>query len=148
MKVKLTPIYIGTALLIVIITIFAFYRIGEWLGWWGVVDVYDQVQTFILNWVIVITFAILGGILFGMFVGFRLLSSEGFTPFEKSMLTMYTKVDDIQERIIRIEKELGIKNNDETLSSGNDSLRESLRTPETPVLHPESPESKVSSGDK
>ena len=140
MKVKLTPTYIGTAFIIVIIIISAFYQIGTWLAWWGVVDVYGQVQSFILNWVIVITFAILGGILFGMFVGFRLLSSQGFTPFEKSMLNMYAKVDDIQERIIRIEKELGIQSSDDTLSSENDSLRESLRTPDTPAPLPGSTE--------
>ena len=130
MKVKLTPTYIGTALMVSIITIFAFYRIGEWLGWWGVVSVYDHVHTFILNWVIVITFAILGGILFGMFVGFRLLSTQGFTPFERSMLTMYARVEDIQERIKRIEGELGIHDNEGPIV-GNSTLRRSLRTPES-----------------
>jgi hypothetical protein len=129
MKVRLTPTYIGTAFVVVIIFIFAFYRIGTWLGWWGFVDVYDQVETFIINWVIVITFAILGGILFGMFVGFRLLSSQGFTPFEKSMLEMYAKVDDIHDRMSRIEDKLGIKDTDTELSSENASLRESLRIP-------------------
>jgi len=143
MKVKLTPTYIGTALIMVIIIISAFYQIGTWLGWWGFVDVYGQVHSFILNWVIVITFAILGGILFGMFVGFRLLSSQGFTPFEKSMLTMYTKVEDILERMKRIEEELGIRDR-ENPDTGNASLRESLRTPNTTetLNTTETPESK------
>ena len=130
MKVKLTPTYIGTALMVIIVSVFTFYRIGEWLGWWGVVSVYDHVHTFILNWVIVITFAILGGILFGMFVGYK-LSSQGFTPFERSMLTMYARVEDIQERIKRIEGELGIHDNEEEPIVGNSSIRRSLRTPES-----------------
>lgn len=110
MKVKITPLYIGAALVVIMILISSMFTIGSWLGWWGVVEVYDIIWTFIVNWVIVITFAILGGILFGMFVGFRLLSSQGFTPFEKEMLTMFTKLEDIQNRVINIEKQIEAMN--------------------------------------
>lgn len=127
MKVKLTPSYIGAALLVIIILIATMFRIGSWLGWWGVVDVYGMIMTFIINWVIVITFAILGGILFGLFVGFR-LSTQGFTPFEKSMLTMFTRVEDIQERLKRIEEELG-RSSTRTLTGDSDEEPET-----TPVI--------------
>ena len=106
MNVKLTPLYIGTAFVIIMILVSSMFTIGTWLGWWGVVEVYDIIWTFIVNWVIVITFAILGGILFGMFVGFRLLSSQGFTPFEKEMLMMFAKLEDIHTRVVNIEQRI------------------------------------------
>ncbi len=119
MKVKLTPTYILAAIIVILILFSTFFTIGSWLGWWGVVDVYGMIWTFIINWVIVITFAILGGILFGMFVGFK-LSTQDFTPFEKSMLPMFTRVQDIQERIQKIEEEL-VKLTGERKDAHNDS---------------------------
>jgi len=106
MKVRITPIYIVAAIVVLLILISSVFTIGSWLGWWGDVEVYEMIQTFILNWVIVITFAIFGGVFFGMIVGVRLLSGQGFTPFEKSMLTMFSKVEEMNERLARIEKEM------------------------------------------
>lgn len=130
MKVKLTPLYIGAALVVIIILISSMFTIGTWLGWWGVVEVYDLVWTFVVNWVIVITFAILGGILFGMFVGFRLLASQGFTPFEKEMLSLFTKVEDIQERLVHIEDQL---NHMEQLHSPPKNVETSQPSDETSI---------------
>jgi len=112
MKLKLTPTYIAAVSIVVLILISISFTIGSWLGWWGVIEVYAMIQTFIINWVIVITFAILGGILFGMYVGFK-LSTQGFTPFEKSMLTMFTRVEDIHERVKRIEEKQSISSSQE-----------------------------------
>lgn len=106
MKIRITPLYLGTMFIMIIILTSSFVTIGTWMQWWGEWDVYQVVWTFIVNWVIVITFAILGGILFGMFVGFRLLSSQGFTPFEKEMLMMMRKIDDIPQRLDEIEHRL------------------------------------------
>ena len=106
MKIKLTPMYLAAAVVITLILASGIITIGSWMGLWGDVEVYEMVQTFILNWVVVITFAIFGGIAFGMVVGVRLLSTQGFTPFEKSMLEMFSKVDDIEKKVTRMEKVL------------------------------------------
>ena len=45
-------------------------------------------------------FAVLGGVLLGMFIATRALSSQGFTPFEVSMLKLR---DDVQN----LKRELG-----------------------------------------
>jgi len=82
--------------------------IGIWLGFWGAIELYAMLQSFILNWVLVITFAILGGILFGMFIGYRLVSAD-FTPFEKSMLEMFRTVEEMDRRLKRMETTMGIE---------------------------------------
>ncbi len=106
MKVRITPLYVAAAFIVVLILISTLFTIGLWMGLWGDVEVYAMIQTFIINWVVVITFAILGGVLFGMFAGYRMLSSQGFTPFEKSMLHMFKEVQLMGERMENIEKTL------------------------------------------
>ena len=43
--------------------------------------------------------AVLGGILFGMFIATRALSNQGFTPFEVSMLKLRDDIHNLQKEI-------------------------------------------------
>lgn len=118
MKVRITPLYVAAAFIVILILISTMFTIGLWMGLWGDVEVYAMIQTFIINWVVVITFAILGGVLFGMFAGYRMLSSQGFTPFEKSMLHMFKEVQLISERVENIENTLMEMQGDEPGNNG------------------------------
>ena len=48
--------------------------------------------------------AVLGGILFGMFIATRALSNQGFTPFEVSMLKLRDDIHNLQKEINIITK--------------------------------------------
>ncbi len=107
MKVRITPSFIAAVVLVLLVLASIIITIGIWLGFWGAIELYAMLQSFILNWVLVITFAILGGILFGMFIGYRLVSAD-FTPFEKSMLEMFRTVEEMDKRLKRMETAMGI----------------------------------------
>jgi len=108
MKVRITPSFIAAVVLVLLVLASIIITIGIWLGFWGAIELYAMLQSFILNWVLVITFAILGGILFGMFIGYRLVSAD-FTPFEKSMLEMFRTVEEMDRRLKRMETTMGIE---------------------------------------
>ena len=44
-------------------------------------------------------FAVLGGVLLGMFIATRALSSQGFTPFEVSMLKLREDVQNLKQEL-------------------------------------------------
>jgi len=81
-------------------------------------EVFWVMNAFITGWSFTIVFAIVGGVLFGMLLGYRILSVSQFTPFEKSMLEMRSEIKSIKEKfdeydnkeviskIIAIEQEL------------------------------------------
>ena len=50
--------------------------------------------------------AVLGGILLGMFIATRTLSTQGFTPFEVSMLRLKDDINDLQKEVKIITKYL------------------------------------------
>ncbi len=66
--------------------------------------IYFAMLEFIVSWSIIIIFAIMGGVLFGMFLGHRILAVNQFTPFEKEMLEMRSDIRTIKERFDDLEK--------------------------------------------
>ena len=50
--------------------------------------------------------SVLGGILIGMFIATRALSSQGFTPFEVSMLKLKDDMHNLQKEVKAISKAL------------------------------------------
>jgi len=50
--------------------------------------------------------SVLGGILIGMFIATRALSSQGFTPFEVSMLKLKDDISNLEKEIKSITKAL------------------------------------------
>jgi len=61
---------------------------------------------FIFSAFFIVVLALLGAIFLGLFLGHRILSVGGFTPFEKSMLEMKEDIKKIDERLEKIEKKL------------------------------------------
>ena len=56
--------------------------------------------------------SVLGGILIGMFIATRALSSQGFTPFEVSMLKLKDDMYNLQKEVKAISKTLEHGQND------------------------------------
>ena len=50
--------------------------------------------------------AVLGGVLLGMFIATRTLSTQGFTPFEVSMLRLKDDINSLQKEVKNITKYL------------------------------------------
>ena len=50
--------------------------------------------------------AVLGGVLLGMFIATRTLSTQGFTPFEFSMLRLKDDINSLQKEVKNITKHL------------------------------------------
>lgn len=62
-------------------------------------EIFWVMSLFITGWFFIIVFAIVGGVLFGMLLGHRILSVSQFTPFEKAMLEMHSEIKSIKEKI-------------------------------------------------
>ena len=50
--------------------------------------------------------AVLGGVLLGMFIATRTLSTQGFTPFEVSMLRLKDDINSLQKEVKFISKHI------------------------------------------
>ena len=103
LKVKISKTFIFTVIVIAAIAglvctiIFELVDVGnvfEWMKW------------FIFSAFFIVVLALLGAIFLGLFLGHRILSVGGFTPFEKSMLEMKEDIKKIDERLEKIEKKL------------------------------------------
>ena len=64
-------------------------------------DLFWVMQEFIFRWSFTIVFAIIGGVLVGMILAYRILSVNQFTPFEKSMLEMRSEIKSMKETFDR-----------------------------------------------
>ena len=58
--------------------------------------------------------AVLGGILLGMFIATRTLSTQGFTPFEVSMLRLKDDINSLQKEVKIITKYLEKEQEDDS----------------------------------
>jgi hypothetical protein len=73
------------------------------LQWITVEDILLNFVGFISMLVVIFMLAVLGAIFLGMYISHRILSSEGFTPFERGMLEMREDLNKISERLNEIE---------------------------------------------
>ena len=63
---------------------------------------------FVFALVVISVLAIVGAVFVGMFVSHRILSTQGFTPFEQEMLRMRQEIRELSERIEQIATKLGV----------------------------------------
>lgn len=52
--------------------------------------------------------SIIGAVFVGIFVSHRILSTQGFTPFEQEMLRMRQEIRELNERVSEIAVRLGV----------------------------------------
>jgi len=101
-------------------------RISRWTALWilivavlvvveasivtGVLSLNNLVGFFILfvfGLVVITVMAIVGAVFVGMFVSHRILSTQGFTPFEQEMLRMRQDVKELAKRVEELGARLG-----------------------------------------
>jgi len=75
-------------------------------GWVKTESFLTDILIIVVTWVFISGLALLGAIILGMFLGHRILSFKGFTPFEKEMLLMRSDIKMISKRLDAIEEEL------------------------------------------
>ena len=78
----------------------------------GLIRLADIVLNFFLiifSLVVIAILAIIGAVFVGIFVSHRILSAQGFTPFEREMLEMREDVKRIADRLGTIEQKLGVQ---------------------------------------
>ncbi len=60
--------------------------------------------SFVLTIIVISVLAVIGALFIGMAVSHYITERRGFTPFEEEMLRMKVEVEDIKQRVERIEK--------------------------------------------
>jgi ABC-type sugar transport system permease subunit len=76
----------------------------------GLIRLTDIVLNFFLiifSLVVIAILAIIGAVFVGIFVSHRIISAQGFTPFEREMLEMREDVKQIKEKLEAIEGRIG-----------------------------------------
>ena len=86
----------------------------------GLVSFTDIVLNFVLiifSLVVIAILAIVGAVFVGIFVSHRLLSAQGFTPFEREMLEMREDVKRITAKLQTLESRL-MEDSDKEMNRG------------------------------
>ena len=86
-----------------VVVVFLLYLVLFQIGWISF-DASDLLTFYTFSVFTVSLAAVLGGILFGMFIATRALSNQGFTPFEVSMLKLRDDIHNLQKEINIITK--------------------------------------------
>jgi len=76
----------------------------------GLIRFADIVLNFFLiifSLVVIAILAIIGAVFVGIFVSHRILSAQGFTPFEREMLEMREDVKKIKDKLEKMEQKAG-----------------------------------------
>ena len=86
-----------------VVVVFLLYLVLFQIGWISF-NASDLLTFYTFSVFTVSLAAVLGGILFGMFIATRALSNQGFTPFEVSMLKLRDDIHNLQKEINIITK--------------------------------------------
>jgi len=76
----------------------------------GLIRMTDIVLNFFLiifSLVVIAILAIIGAVFVGIFVSHRIISAQGFTPFEREMLEMREDVKQIKEKVDGMQQRTG-----------------------------------------
>ena len=76
-------------------------------GLWRATDLALNFFLIIFSLVVIAILAIIGAVFVGIFVSHRIISAQGFTPFEREMLEMREDVKWIKEKMLAIEERTG-----------------------------------------
>ena len=76
-------------------------------GLWKPTDLALNFFLIIFSLVVIAILAIIGAVFVGIFVSHRVLSAQGFTPFEREMLEMREDVKSIKEKMAVLEEKIG-----------------------------------------
>jgi len=132
MRIQIPFVYLVS---LIVVASLAVFMLAFSVGWIEAEDPGTLLQTYLFTWGIVIAFAILGGVLFGMVFGHRILSVKGFTPIEKGLLEATVEMKktalhnrDHQDMATLVERIDSLENKIDLLLSGSESGNEGKDT--------------------
>jgi type VI protein secretion system component VasK len=64
----------------------------------------------IWSWALILLVALMGAMLIGMFISYRVLAMREFTPFEREMMEMRLEVSDMKDSLAEIRSRIGADN--------------------------------------
>ncbi len=82
--------------------------VGVYIGWITPGNLVTSFLGFVFALVVIAILAIIGAVFLGMVISHRIMSGQGFTPFEEEMLKMRQEVRDLRDRLDAISEKLGI----------------------------------------
>ena len=71
-------------------------------------DLVGSFLVFLFALVVIAILSIIGAVFMGMWISHRLLSGQGFTPFEEEMLRMRQEVRDLKDQVEAVAARLGV----------------------------------------
>ncbi len=96
-----------TLLGLLVIGVLVAIWVGVLLGYLTPGDVVGSFLGLVFALVVISVLAIIGAVFLGMVISHRIMSGQGFTPFEEEMLKMRQEVRDLHDRLDAIAVKLG-----------------------------------------
>ena len=96
-----------TLLWLLIIGVLVAIWAGVLTGYLRPADIVGSFLGLVFALVVIAVLAIIGAVFLGIVISHRIMSGQGFTPFEEEMLKMRQEVRDLHDRIDAIASKLG-----------------------------------------
>ncbi len=97
-----------TLLWLLIVAVLITIWVGVLFGWITPGNLVTSFFIFIYALVAIAFLAIIGAVFLGMVISHRIMSGQGFTPFEEEMLRMRQEVRELRDRLDAIAEKLGL----------------------------------------
>jgi len=97
-----------TLLWILVVGVLVAVEIGVVTGFITPGNIIGSFLTFVFALMLISVLSIVGAVFLGMFVSHRVLSTQGFTPFEQEMLRMRQEIRELTDRVEQIAASLGV----------------------------------------
>ncbi len=97
-----------TLLWLLIVGVLVAIWVGVYVGWITPGDLVTSFLGVIFALVVIVILSILGAVFVGMVISHRIMSGQGFTPFEEEMLKMRQEVRELRDRLEAISEKLGV----------------------------------------
>jgi len=97
-----------TLLWLLIVAVLAAIWVGVLTGYITPGDIVGSFITLVFALVVISVLAIIGAVFLGIVISHRIMSGQGFTPFEEEMLKMRQEVRDLHDRLDAIAGKLGV----------------------------------------
>jgi len=97
-----------TLLWILVVGVLVAVEIGVVTGFITPGNIIGSFLTFVFALMLISVLSIVGAVFLGMFVSHRVLSTQGFTPFEQEMLRMRQEIRELTDRVEQIAARLGV----------------------------------------
>lgn len=96
-----------TLLWLLIVGALAVLWFGVYIGWITPGNLITSFFLIVLGLVVLAVLALIGAVFLGMVISHRIISGQGFTPFEEEMLKMRQEVRELRDRVDILVEKLG-----------------------------------------